>query len=77
MDPKVLSGEMLSEAVQENIVRTMDGILSDGVVLEGPDEHHTLKPHSDRVSQDSDHGGVNRKKSKVIFSVKKLHNGDS
>ena len=48
MDPKVLTGEILADVVPENIVHTMEGIMSDGIVIEGADEHHTIKPLSDR-----------------------------
>ena len=76
MDPKVLAGEMLADASADNGGPAMDGIVADGLVVEGADEHQTLRPLSDNT--ESNDGQVQRKKSKVIFSVKKqFHNDDS
>ena len=54
----------------------MDGIVADGLGAEGLEEHRTLKPLSDNT--ESNDGLVQRKRSKVIFSVKKqFHNDES
>ena len=75
MDPRVLATDLTTEtAAEQQPGQLMEGIAADGLVVEGVEEHleHlTLQPCSQEDNTESSHGQVQRKKSKVIFSVKK------